>query len=78
MTKGTTIFLLGLLAIILPALGIPMAWKQIVLAVMGIVMLGVGYSLRRAQYLATLEQDGTIRTADTFVETTEPLFDSAR
>lgn len=78
MTKGTTIFLLGLLAIILPSLGIPMAWKQIGLVLMGMVMLGLGYSLRRAQYLATLAQDGTLRTADTFVETTEPLFDSSR
>lgn len=78
MTKGTTIFLLGLLAMVLPSLGIPMAWKQIALVLMGIIMLGVGYSLRRSQYLATLEQDGALRTAETFVETTEPLFDSAR
>ncbi len=78
MTKGTAIFLLGLLVIILPALGVPMAWKQIAFALMGIIMLGIGYSLRRAQYLATLEHDGVVRTAETFVETTEPLFDTAR
>jgi predicted Na+-dependent transporter len=78
MTKGTAIFLLGLLVIILPALGVPMAWKQIALVVMGIIMLGIGYSLRRAQYLATLEHDGVVRTAETFVETTEPLFDTSR
>jgi predicted Na+-dependent transporter len=78
MTKGTAIFLLGLLVIILPALGVPMAWKQIAFGVMGIIMLGIGYSLRRAQYLATLEHDGVVRTAETFVETTEPLFDTAR
>jgi uncharacterized membrane protein len=78
MTKGTAIFLLGLLVIILPALGVPMAWKQIAFVVMGVIMLGIGYSLRRAQYLATLEHDGVVRTAETFVETTEPLFDTAR
>lgn len=78
MTKGTAIFLLGLLVIILPALGVPMAWKQIAFAVMGIIMLGLGYSLRRSQYLATLEHDGVVRTAETFVETTEPLFDTSR
>jgi uncharacterized membrane protein len=78
MTKGTAIFLLGLLVIILPALGVPMAWKQIALVVMGIIMIGIGYSLRRSQYLATLEHDGVVRTAETFVETTEPLFDTAR
>ncbi len=78
MTKGTAIFLLGLLVIILPALGVPMAWKQIAFVIMGITMLGIGYSLRRAQYLATLEHDGVVRTAETFVETTEPLFDASR
>ncbi|MCU0678326.1 MAG: hypothetical protein MUF19_01915 [Candidatus Pacebacteria bacterium] len=78
MTKGTAIFLLGLLVIILPALGVPMAWKQIAFVIMGIIMLGIGYSLRRAQYLATLEHDGVVRTAETFVETTEPLFDTSR
>lgn len=78
MTKGTAIFLLGLLVIILPTLGIPLVWKQIAFAVMGIIMLGIGYSLRRAQYLATLEHDGVLRTAETFVETTEPLFDASR
>lgn len=78
MTKGTAIFLLGLLVIILPALGIPLVWKQIAFAVMGIIMLGIGYSLRRTQYLATLEHDGVLRTAETFVETTEPLFDASR
>jgi predicted Na+-dependent transporter len=78
MTKGTAIFLLGLLVIILPALGMPMAWKQIAFVVMGVIMLGLGYSLRRAQYLATLEHDGVVRSAETFVETTEPLFDTSR
>ena len=78
MKKGTLIFLLGLVTIILPSLGIPMLWKQILFAVMGIVFVGIGYSIRRSQYLSTLENDGTVRTAETFVETTEPLFDTTR
>ncbi|MBP9717540.1 MAG: hypothetical protein KBD44_02370 [Candidatus Pacebacteria bacterium] len=78
MKKGTLIFLLGLVTIILPSLGIPMLWKQILFAVMGIVFVGIGYSIRRSQYLSTLENDGIVRTAETFVETTEPLFDTTR
>lgn len=78
MKKGTLIFLLGLVTIILPSLGIPMLWKQILFAVMGIVFVGIGYSIRRSQYLLTLENDGIVRTAETFVETTEPLFDTTR
>lgn len=78
MTKGTLVFLLGLVTIILPTLGVPLWWKQIIFGAMGIVLLGIGYSIRRSQYLATLEHDGTVRTAETFVETTEPLFDTTR
>jgi predicted Na+-dependent transporter len=78
MTKGTAIFLLGLLVIILPAFGMPFLWKQVALALIGVLMIGIGYSLRRTQYLATLEHDGVVRTAETFVETTEPLFDTTR
>ncbi len=78
MTKGTLVFLLGLVTIVLPSLGIPMIWKQVLFAVMGLVFVGIGYSIRRSQYLSTLENDGTVRTAETFVETTEPLFDTTR
>ncbi len=78
MTKGTLVFLLGLVTIVLPALGVPLFWKQILFGVMGIILVGIGYSIRRSQYLATLEYDGSVRSAETFVETTEPLFDTTR
>ncbi len=78
MTKGTLIFLLGIFLIIVPSLGIPLWWKQITYVAFGVLLIGIGYSLRRTQYLAALDQDGSIRTAETFVETTEPLFDETR
>ncbi len=78
MTKGTAIFLLGLLIIVMPSFGIPVLWKQVLSVLVGCIMLGIGYSLRRAQYLATLDHDGVVRTAETFVETTEPLFETTR
>ena len=78
MTKGTLIFLLGILLIIVPSLGIPLWWKQVSYVAFGILLIGIGYSLRRTQYLRTLDQDGALRSGETFVETTEPLFDSTR
>jgi hypothetical protein len=78
MTKGTAIFFLGVLLLIVPSLGIPLWWKQVAYIIMGIILLGVGYSLRRAQYLATLDTDGDLRSSETFVETTEPLFEQTR
>jgi hypothetical protein len=76
MTKGTAIFLIGLLLIIVPSLGIPLLWKHGIYVAFGILLLAFGYTLRRRQYLDLLEQDGETRTRETFVETTEPLFDA--
>ena len=78
MTKGTLIFLVGILLIIVPSLGIPLWWKQVAYVACGMLLIGIGYSLRRTQYLRTLDQDGTLRSGETFVETTEPLFDATR
>lgn len=78
MTKGTVIFLLGLLIMLVPSFGIPALWKQLLSVAIGIILIAIGYSLRRSQYLATLEHDGVVRSADTFVETTESLFETTR
>lgn len=78
MSKGTTIFLSGMLLIIVPSMGIPLVWKHIILFAVGVLLLGIGYSLRRQQYLSTLSVDDNVRTAETFVETTDSLFESTR
>ncbi|MFM2424373.1 MAG: hypothetical protein RLZZ70_764 [Candidatus Parcubacteria bacterium] len=78
MTKGTAIFFLGIGLIFVPYLGIPLWWKQVVSVSIGIILIGLGYSIRRNQYLATLTHDGSTRASETFVETTEPLFDVSR
>ena len=75
MTKGTAIFLIGLLLIIVPSLGIPLLWKHGIYVVSGVLLLALGYALRRRQYLELLNHDGETRGSETFVETTESLFD---
>ncbi len=75
MTKGTAVFLFGLLLLVVPALGIPLWWKQVFFIATGVILLGIGYAIRRSDYLRTLDDSVTgMRHGETFVETTESLF----
>jgi uncharacterized membrane protein len=73
MTKGSIVFLLGILLILIPYLGIPLWWKQIISVALGVLLVSIGYALRRKDYLATIADDHHL-TSDTFVETTPQLF----
>jgi hypothetical protein len=74
MTKSTVVFWIGFLLILVPYLGIPSDWKQYTYVGIGVVLVLLGYSLKRAQYLQGLERSGGVRGNDTFVETTQNLF----
>ncbi len=74
MSKGTLTFLLGILLVVLPYLGIPSTWKQYAYVGLGIILILLGYALRRAQYFREIDQGNGERVSDTFVETTQNLF----
>jgi hypothetical protein len=74
MTKGTFLFFLGVLLMAMPYLGMPATWKQYLYIGLGIVIVLVGYSVRRAQYLREIDLGNGHRGGETFVESTESLF----
>jgi hypothetical protein len=74
MSKGTLAFLLGIILILTPYLGIPSLWKQYVYVGLGVSLVLLGYALRRSQYFAEIDQGNGQRGGETFVETTESLF----
>jgi hypothetical protein len=74
MTKGTFVFLLGILLCLIPYLGIPSAWKQYIYLGLGVILVLVGYAIRRARYLSDIDRGNGERGGETFVETTESLF----
>jgi hypothetical protein len=76
MSKGTFVFLLGILLILIPYLGIPSLWKQYLYVGLGVILLLVGYALRRAQYLREIDLGNGERGGETFVETTQNLFET--
>jgi hypothetical protein len=63
---------------LIPSLGIPLLWKQYLIMGMGVLLLLLGYIVRRADYFRTLESTDGIRTDETFVETTAPLFSDTK
>lgn len=75
MSKETLVFVFGILLTIVPFLGIPEMWRQYGIAGIGIVLVLVGYILRRKLYLSKLDRGNGEIAADSFVETTETLFD---
>lgn len=78
MTKGTFVFLIGGMLIILPYLGIPSTWKHYVYLGLGIMLLLLGYALRRSRYLADIDRGNGERGGETFVETTQNLFGDSK
>lgn len=68
MSRESIVFLLGFLLIIVPYLGIPEDWKQYFLVGAGVVLMLVGYMLRRAAYLRKIEYQEGERRAESFVE----------
>ena len=77
MSKGTIAFLLGIILILLPYMGIPSLWKQYAYVALGIVLVLLGYGLRRAQYFREIDNGNGERGGETFVETTQNLFASS-
>lgn len=75
MSKETLVFIFGILLTIVPFLGVPMQWRQYTIFGVGVILILVGYSLRRQVYLSLLDRGNGERGNDSFVETTEQLFD---
>ncbi len=68
MSQESLIFFIGLLVFITPVLGIPNEWKVRVFMILGALLLILGYRLRRAAYLRSLETEKGERQGDAFVE----------
>lgn len=75
MSKETLVFLLGGMLILVPVLGVPEAWREWGIVAIGGLLVLVGYGLRRDAYLKRIDRGDGERGTDSFVETTDPLFD---
>ena len=68
MSRESIVFVLGIALLIVPHLGIPPVWKTYGIAGAGVILVLVGYSLRRSSYMRSIQQDNGERHTDSFVE----------
>lgn len=68
MSRESIVFTAGILLLIVPHLGIPDVWKFYFYGISGALLIIVGYSLRRASYLRSIEKENGERGTDSFVE----------
>ncbi len=75
MSKETLVFFAGIVLTLVPFLGVPEKWKQYAIVSLGVILILVGYMLRRSVYFARIDQGNGERADDSFVETTKQLFE---
>jgi hypothetical protein len=73
-SKETLVFIFGILLTLVPFLGVPELWRQYAVMGLGIALILIGYALRRGVYLDRIDIGNGERGIDSFVETTERLF----
>ena len=72
MTRESFIFLLGIIVLVTPLLGIPGEWKNYITIGAGVCIVIVGYGLRRSAYFRSIEEQNGERRTEMFVENSEP------
>jgi len=68
MSRESIVFTLGILLLVIPNLGVPNAWKFYFFIVAGLLLVVVGYSLRRSAYLRSIEKEDGEHGTDSFAE----------
>jgi hypothetical protein len=70
MSRESFIFLLGFCIFFTPFLGVPNEWKEWIFIGSGVLIMSIGYTLRRQAFLRSIESEGGERRSDAFVERT--------
>lgn len=68
MSRESLVLLFGLAVFFVPYLGIPIEWKTYTLSVLGVLLMLVGFLLRRSAYLRKIDRGNGERATDSFVE----------
>lgn len=77
MSRESLVLLLGVVVLFTPWLGVPETWKVYALSATGVLLLVVGYVLRRAAYLRKIDIGNGERGTDSFIESSVPTHDDA-
>ncbi len=78
MSRESLVLFFGILVSAVSYLGIPSEWKEWVILGSGIVLIILGYSLRRSAFFRSIEVAPGERRADAFVEHDTPKANEPR
>lgn len=68
MTRESIVLVLGIMLFLMPHLGVPEQWKFYFYVVAGVLLVLVGYGLRRSAYLRSIETADGEHDGDSFAE----------
>ncbi len=68
MSRESFVFLFGFVVFFTPFLGIPRDWKEWILIGSGVILMFLGYKLRRAAFLRSIMSESGEHRSDVFVE----------
>ncbi len=68
MSKESMVFVLGGVVFLTTFLGVPSEYKEWTFIVSGLLLMAIGYRLRRIAFLKSLEHESGERRGDAFVE----------
>lgn len=68
MSRESIVILIGLLVFFIPHLGVPEDWRLYIVSSAGIVLILLGYSLRRSAFRRRLERANRELGTDSFTE----------
>ncbi len=68
MSRESFVFLIGFVVFFTHFLGLPRDWKEIIYLGAGIMLMLVGFSLRRSAFLRSIDDGNGERRAGAFVE----------
>jgi len=73
MSKETIVFILGTLVFFTSFLGLPKEYKEWIFIVSGVLLMFIGYRLRRNAFLKSIEHESGERRGGAFVESDATL-----
>jgi uncharacterized membrane protein len=70
MSRESLVLLLGVVVFLVPGSGLPEVWIENGLKIVGIILMVLGYTLRRSAYYRKTDRGNGERGNDSFVEST--------
>ncbi len=73
MSKESLVLVLGLVVLAVPGSGLPDEWIIYILRAAGVLLIVLGFLLRRASYYRRMERGSEERAADSFIDSSHEV-----